>query len=79
MATKIIGFEIQCSVDVYQYFEIPEDYPTENKSIEELYDEIWEYYGGDDQVNVLTEEIYAFEFEFNEMEFMNISGFNIDY
>jgi hypothetical protein len=78
MATKIISFDIQCSIDVHQYFEIPEDYPTENKSIEELYDEIWEYYGDDSQVNVLTEEIHPFEFEGGEMDFVKIDSFSIE-
>lgn len=78
MATKIISFEIQCSVDVHQYFEIPEDYPIENKSIDELYDAIWESFGDDSQLNVLTEELHPSYFYIDEIEFMNISGFNID-
>jgi hypothetical protein len=78
MAKKIIGFEIECSVRVFQYFEIPQDYPIENKQIDDLYDEIWEAFGDDSQLNVLTQELHPSYLDMDEMEFMNISGFNID-
>lgn len=78
MATKIICFDIELSVKVPQFFEIPEDYPTENLEIDDLYDEIWLYYGDDHQVNVLTEEIHSFEFEIGRMNFVKIDSFSIE-
>jgi hypothetical protein len=78
MANKIIGFEILCSVPVFQFFEIPEDYPTENKVIDDLYDEIWESYGDDSQLNVLTEEIHPCFFHLDEMDFIKITSFTIE-
>ncbi|HCF04454.1 MAG: hypothetical protein RLZZ529_299 [Bacteroidota bacterium] len=78
MATKIIGFDIQCLVEVNQYFEIPEDYLTENKLIKELYDEIWESFGNDSQLNVLTEELHPIFFHLEEMDFIKIKSFTIE-
>ena len=78
MAKKIISFEIECSVTVFQYFEIPNEYPIENKDIDDLYDEIWESYGDDSQINLLTQELHPSYFDMDEMEFMNISGFTIE-
>lgn len=78
MATKVICFDIELNVMVPQFFEIPEDYPTENKDINDLYDEISELYGDEHQVNVLTEEIHSFEFEIGRMNFVEIDSFSIE-
>ena len=78
MAKKIISFDIQCTVSVLQFFEIPDDYPIENKEIDDLYDEIWESYGDEHQVNVLYEEVHAFELELEELDFQKISSYTID-
>lgn len=78
MAAKIITFDIEFNVSVRQFFYIPEDYPTENKEINDLYDEIWESYSDEHQVNVLYEEVHAFELELEELDFQKISSYTID-
>lgn len=78
MAKKIISFDIQCTVSVLQFFEIPDDYQIENKEIDDLYDEIWESYGDDSQLNVLTEELHPCFFDLDDMDFMKITSFTIE-
>jgi hypothetical protein len=78
MANKIIGFEILCSVPVFQFFEIPEAYLTDNKEINNLNTEIWVYQGDDSPFDLETEEMYSNFFDMDEADFIKISGFTID-
>jgi hypothetical protein len=73
MATKIISFEIEGTTSVVQSFEIPENYPVEDISTEELYEEILEMYGQDNECNVLTEGICPYFFEIEEVDFLRFS------
>ena len=69
-----ITFEIVSEAIVQQSFEIPENYLIENKSIEDLYEEIQSKFSSNYDTNVLFGDIDPTEFEVDNLGFNGFCG-----
>lgn len=77
MAKKKISFEIICETIVHQSFEIPENYPIKNKSIQDLYEDVRSRFGDEDSSDVLTGDVDPFEFGVNNLGFNGFIRYTI--